>query len=123
MIQADGGTRTLSVTGAFVALYDAIGKLLHWRIIQKSPVLHFVAGVSCGIVGGQLLLDLCYEEDYKALADLNVVMTDDQELVEIQGTAEGRPFDEGELTHMIDLAKKGISELIQIQKKALGIEN
>ncbi|MCH7761450.1 ribonuclease PH [candidate division TA06 bacterium] len=122
VIQADGGTRTLSVTGAFVALYDAIEKMLHWRIISRSPVLHFVAGVSCGIVDGQLLLDLCYKEDFKALADLNIVMTDNQQLVEIQGTAEGRPFDEGELTQMIGLAKKGISELIQIQKAALGIE-
>jgi ribonuclease PH len=122
VIQADGGTRTLSITGAYVSLYDAIEKLLQWQIIPKSPLLNFLAGVSCGIVDGQILLDLCYEEDFKAIADLNVVMTENQELVEIQGTAEGRPFDEDELSRLITLAKKGIMELIQNQKNSLGLE-
>ena len=122
VIQADGGTRTLSVTGAFVALYDAIERLLTWRLVPKSPLLHFVAGVSCGIVNGEILLDLCYAEDFKALADLNVVITDNDQMVEIQGTAEGRPFDDEELSEMIRMAKKGIAELIQIQRKALGLE-
>jgi ribonuclease PH len=122
VMQADGGTRTLSVTGAYVSLYDAIEKLLEWRIIPKSPLLNFLAGVSCGIVDGQLLLDLCYEEDFKAIADLNIVMTENQEFVEIQGTAEGRPFDEGELSQLISLAKKGIMELIQTQKNSLRLK-
>ncbi len=117
VIQADGGTRTASITGAFVALYRALQK------IEKLTALkNFIAAVSVGIVNGNVLLDLNYEEDSLAEVDMNVVMTDKGNFVEIQGTAEGEPFSRDTLNTMLDLSEKGIKELIKIQKTVLGVE-
>ena len=116
VIQADGGTRTASITGAFVALYRAlenIGKL--------EAVKNFIAAVSVGIVDGQFLLDLNYAEDSMAEVDMNVVMNDQNLFVEIQGTAEGEPFSREDLNNLLNLAEKGIRELISIQKLSLGV--
>ncbi len=116
VIQADGGTRTASITGAFVALYRALQK-----IGKLDAVSSFIAAVSVGIVDGQPLLDLTYEEDSVAEVDMNVVMNDKGEFVEIQGTAEGKAFTRSELEKLLNLAEKGIKELIKIQKKVLGV--
>lgn len=119
VIQADGGTRTASVTGAFVALMDAmnyLSKTLNW---DTYPITNFVAATSVGIVDGEPLLDLCYAEDAKAQVDMNVVMTGDGRLIEVQGTAEEFPFTRSELDQLLDLAQKGIDELIQMQKQLL----
>ncbi|MFO7636272.1 MAG: ribonuclease PH [Clostridia bacterium] len=121
VIQADGGTRTAAVTGGFVALHDACSWLLDQGMISKMPILDFVAAVSVGIRDGEVLLDLCYEEDSTMDVDMNVVMTGQGGLVEIQGTAEGRPFSKKQLDAMLRLAGKGIDELIRIQKESLGI--
>lgn len=120
VIQADGGTRTASITGCFVALYDAINKLLADRKIDKNPIKEFLAAVSVGVVNGTPMVDLPYEEDSTAEVDMNVVMTESGRLVEVQGTAEGEPFPKKTLDVMITLAEKGIEHLIAVQKKALG---
>lgn len=117
VIQADGGTRTASITGAFVALYRALEK-----IEKLNAVKNFVAAVSVGIVDRELLLDLNYQEDSMAEVDMNVVMNDSGLLVEVQGTAEGAPFSREELNRLLDLGEKGIRELISIQKQALGVK-
>ena len=117
VIQADGGTRTASITGAFVALYRALEK-----IGKKEAVKSFIAAVSVGIVDGQFLLDLNYEEDSMAEVDMNVVMNDKGLFVEIQGTAEGEPFSREALNRLLGLGEKGIKELITIQKETLGVE-
>ena len=119
VIQADGGTRTASITGAWVALMDAVKNMRQKGRGDKNFVLDQVAAVSVGIVDGEPLLDLCYEEDSTADVDLNLVMTDQGGIVEIQGTAEAAVFSEDELTTMIDYAKGGIDELLQIQRDAL----
>jgi len=119
VIQADGGTRTASVTGAFVALYDAVGTLLQNGVLAASPVRDFVAAVSVGLVEGVPVLDLDYAEDSDCDTDMNVVMTGSGGFVEIQGTAEGEPFSTGQMDALIALAKKGITELIAKQKAAL----
>ncbi len=119
VIQADGGTRTASITGAWVALVDAVKNMRQKGRGDKNFVLDQVAAVSVGIVDGEPLLDLCYEEDSTADVDLNLVMTDQGGIVEIQGTAEAAVFSEDELTTMIDYAKGGIDELLQIQRDAL----
>lgn len=119
VIQADGGTRTASITGAFVALHDAVEKLLKLQLIRETPILSHVAAVSVGIYEGVPVLDLDYEEDSRCDTDMNVVMTGDSGLVEMQGTAEGTPFRRKELNEMLDLAHAGIEELIRIQKSAL----
>jgi ribonuclease PH len=119
VIQADGGTRTASITGAFVALHDAVEKLLKRQLIQATPILSHVAAVSVGIYEGVPVLDLDYEEDSRCDTDMNVVMTGDFGLVEMQGTAEGAPFRREELNEMLDLAHAGIGELVRIQKSAL----
>lgn len=121
VIQADGGTRTAAITGSFVALYDAVSKLLNKRTIHKNPIKEFLAAVSVGVVGGEPMLDLCYSEDVKAEVDMNVVMTESGEFIEIQGTAEGKPFSKKDLDQMLALAGKGIDELVKIQKKALAL--
>ncbi len=117
VIQADGGTRTASITGAFVALY---------RALERTEKLHaiksFVAAVSVGIVNGEFLLDLNYEEDSMAEVDMNIVMNDRGEFVEVQGTAEGKPFSREELNRLLDLGEKGIKKLIEIQKETLGVK-
>jgi ribonuclease PH len=121
VIQADGGTRTASITGAFVALHDAVGKLLNRQAIETTPILNHVAAVSVGVYQGVPVLDLDYLEDSSCDTDMNVVMTGANNLVEIQGTAEGHAFSRQELGQMLDLAEKGIQELITIQKTTLGI--
>lgn len=121
VIQADGGTRTASITGAFVALHDAVDKLLKKELIKCTPILDHVAAISTGIYKGTPVLDLDYLEDSNCDTDMNVVMTGDSGLVEIQGTAERVFFSREELNHMLDLAQYGIEDLIGIQKKVLKI--
>jgi ribonuclease PH len=119
VIQADGGTRTASITGAFVALHDAVEKLLRQQLIETTPILGHVAAVSVGMYEGVPVLDLDYLEDSRCDTDMNVVMTGDSGLVEMQGTAEGAPFSRRDLDAMVDLAQQGIQELIAIQKAVL----
>jgi len=119
VIQADGGTRTASVTGAYIALVDAINDMIENNIIDESPLTDYLAAVSAGIVKGKPLLDLCYEEDFAAQVDMNVVMTGEGEVVEVQGTAEEDPFTREEMTKLLDLAEKGINNLIEKQKESL----
>jgi ribonuclease PH len=119
VIEADGGTRTASITGAFVAMSLAIGKLVTSNVIRANPVQSNVAAVSVGIVNGIPMLDLDYSEDSTADVDFNVVMTDRDEFVEIQGTAERFPFSTSALTELLALGRRGISELIEIQRKTL----
>ena len=119
VIQADGGTRTASITGAYVALVDAFRLMEKEGMLEKWPLKGEVAAISCGIYKGNPLLDLDYEEDSKAEVDLNVVMTGSGKFVEVQGTAESEPFDQFQLDDMLNLARKGIQELIEIQKKVL----
>lgn len=121
VIQADGGTRTASITGAFVALHDAIGTLLEKKLISESPLRDFVAAISVGVYEGTPVLDLDYIEDSGCDTDMNVVMTGSGGFVEIQGTAEGTPFQRAEMDAMLDLAQDGISQLITKQKAALGL--
>ena len=120
VIQADGGTRTASITGSFIALADAIYKLYKNKQITEMPLLGFISAISVGIGSDGPILDLCYEEDHVAIVDMNVVMTDKGEFVEIQGTGENDTFSRAELNSMLDLADKGIRELIEIQKTSLG---
>jgi len=121
VIQADGGTRTASITGAYVALHDAISHLLAKGLITESPLSDSVAAISVGIYKGEPVLDLDYIEDSDCDTDMNVVMTGSGGFVEIQGTAEGTPFRRDEMNSILDLAQTGIAELIQMQKIALGI--
>lgn len=120
VIQADGGTRTASITGAYVALHDAAQKLLDQQRIGSSPILDHVAAVSVGIFEGTPVLDLDYAEDSACDTDMNVVMTGRLHLIEVQGTAEGVAFSREELNTMLDIAQHGIQELIAIQKAVLG---
>ena len=120
VIQADGGTRCAAITGSFIALCDALNKLKEEGIFDKLPISDFVAAVSVGIVNGEVLLDLDYDEDSKAEVDMNVVMTGEGRFIEIQGTAEKNPFNNKTMNKMINLARKGIGELVAIQKKVLG---
>ncbi len=122
VIQADGGTRTASITGAYVAMMDAFRRLKKVGEIEGIPVKDSVAAVSVGIVGGEMLLDLDYSEDSRAQVDMNLVMTGRGKFVEVQGTAEETPFSKDELDTMISLAKKGIRELSTIQREVLGQE-
>lgn len=119
VIQADGGTRTASITGAYVALKETMNSLLDTGAVESDPVLDAVAATSVGIVDGELLLDLTYEEDSMADVDMNVVMTAGGSIVEIQGTAEGAPFTKDDLDRLLDLASKGIRELTEIQQAVL----
>ncbi|HDL5699758.1 TPA: ribonuclease PH [Mannheimia haemolytica] len=119
VIQADGGTRTASITGACVALYDAMNKLVADGVLKTSPMKGLVAAISVGIVAGEAVCDLEYVEDSNAETDMNVVMVEDGRLVEVQGTAEGEPFSHEELLTLLDLAKQGISQLVEAQRKAL----
>ena len=119
VIQADGGTRTSSITGSFIALVDALNKLKNDGVINKIPVKDFVAATSVGIFNTELLLDLTYEEDSRADVDMNIVMTGSGEFIEIQGTAERRTFNKGQMDKLLDLAKKGTEELIGIQRNLL----
>ena len=119
VIQADGGTRTASITGGFVALALAIKKLMKEGKLAENPIKYHVAAISAGIVEGKPLLDLCYEEDSKADVDLNVAMTENMDIVEIQGTSERAPLSREMLEKLLDMAEKGIKELIEKQKEAL----
>ncbi len=119
VIQGDGGTRTASITGGFVALGLAIEKLREKGLIKESPIKDYVAAVSVGIVNGKPSLDLCYEEDSKAEVDMNVIMTGSGKFVEVQGTAEGNPFSQSQLEDLLKLAKKGILSLIRTQKQII----
>lgn len=121
VLQADGGTRTAAITGAYVALADAVQYLLEKKIIDTNPVLDTLAAVSVGKVQGQVILDLEYEEDSKAEVDMNVVMTGAGKFVEIQGTAEEAPFDRTDLDLFLQFAEKGIRRLMEIQKSAMGV--
>jgi ribonuclease PH len=122
VIQADGGTRTASITGAFVALHDAVEKLIYQQFIEITPIIDHVAAVSVGIHQGVPVLDLDYAEDSSCDTDMNVVMTGNLGIVEVQGTAEGSAFSRKELDNMLDMAQHGIEELITLQKKALMLE-
>ncbi len=119
VIQADGGTRTASITGSFIALADALNKIKKNGMIVKIPLKDFVAATSVGIIGEDLLLDLSYEEDSKADVDMNIVMTSKGEFIEIQGTAERKTFNKAQADKLLALAKKGIEELIDIQRNLL----
>ncbi len=119
VIQADGGTRTASITGAYVSLYEAIRSWQTRGIIAQDVIKDSVAAVSIGIVDGKILLDLCYEEDSKADVDMNFVMTGSGKFVEIQGTAESAPFSKKQMDKMSEIAEQGIKELLRAQKQAL----
>lgn len=123
VIQADGGTRTASITGAFVALHDAVEKLVYRQLIETTPILDHVAAISVGVYQGEPILDLNYQEDSACDTDMNVVMTGDMGLVEVQGTAEGLTFSREELEAMLDMAQRGIQELITLQKETLAVAN
>ncbi len=122
VIQADGGTRTASITGGYVALYLCFKKMKDQGLIENIPLTSQVAAVSCGLYNGQPVLDLDYLEDSKAQADANFVLTGAGGIVEIQGTAEDEPFSEAEFLHLLSLAKAGIADLARFQRQALGIE-
>lgn len=119
VLQADGGTRTASITGGFVALYLALQKMVQDGRLPRSPIREYVAAVSCGICRGEPLLDLDYDEDSHAGADTNFVLTESGKIVEIQATAEGAVFSESEFSELFRLAKQGIHQLIMAQKKAI----
>ena len=119
VIQADGGTRTASITGACVALNDAINKMIADGKLKQNPIKSLVAAVSVGIVEGQAVCDLEYIEDSNADTDMNVIMTDDGRIIEVQGTAEGEPFSHEELLKLLELAKNGIATIIDAQRQAL----
>jgi ribonuclease PH len=121
VLQADGGTRTAAITGAFVAAHDAIAVLLAQGKLTQSPIRDFVAAISVGVVQGVPMLDLEYTEDSACDTDMNVVMTGSGGFVEVQGTAEGAPFSRAEMNELLALADKGIRELIALQKQALGL--
>lgn len=120
-ILADGGTRTAAITGAYVALHEAVDWMLEKRMIKRSIIKEQLAAVSVGIVGGVELLDLCYAEDSRAQTDMNVVMTASGQFIEIQGTAEADPFGAEALGKMLALAKKGVGDLAAIQNETLGV--
>ncbi len=119
VLQADGGTRTAAITGAYVALYQALLKLVRQRVLRSVPMLCAVAATSVGMVDGVPLLDLCYEEDVRAQVDFNVAMTDRGEYVELQGTAEGAPFSQETSDRLLALARQGIQHLLAVQQDAV----
>jgi ribonuclease PH len=121
VIQGDGGTRTASITGSFIALVDALMKLKNEKIITSIPLTDYVAAISVGIVNGEKCLDLNYEEDSGAEVDMNIIMTGSGKMVEVQGTAEKKPFSAKDLNDLISLAKNGIDDLIGLQKKLIKI--
>ncbi|MEM5424158.1 MULTISPECIES: ribonuclease PH [Paraburkholderia] len=123
VLQADGGTRTASITGAFVAAHDAVSKLLATGRIERSPISDYVAAISVGVYDGVAVLDLDYDEDSQCDTDMNIVMTGSGGMVEVQGTAEGAPFSREELNALLDLAQSGIRSLIEKQKAALEISH
>ncbi|MGL4773197.1 MAG: ribonuclease PH [Clostridium sp.] len=122
VIQADGGTRTTSISGAFIALVDAVNKLHAEKPFKVYPIRNFVAATSVGIVGEEKVIDLCYEEDSKAKVDMNIIMTEEGEFVEVQGTGEEAPMTRAELNALLDIGEKGIKQMIQVQKDALKMD-
>lgn len=123
VIQADGGTRTASISGAFVALVDAVNKLHKQTPFTVYPIRDFVSAVSVGIVDDTKMLDLCYEEDSRAKVDMNVVMTSSGEFIEVQGTGEQSPFSRADLNDLLNLAEKGAKHMIQVQKESLKMDS
>ncbi len=121
VLQADGGTRTASITGAFVAMATALRQLVEFGSLARSPIRDYVAAVSTGIVGGRPLVDLTYDEDSRAEVDMNVVMTGSGRFVEVQATAEQQPFDDAQLRQLLTLARDSIQRLIEIQKQILAL--
>lgn len=119
VIQADGSTRCASITGSFISLALALEKMRKSKMIDSIPVSDYVAAVSVGIVGGVRMLDLDYEEDSNSEVDMNIIMTGGGKFIEVQGTAERKPFAKSDMDHLVDLAHKGISELVALQKKSL----
>ncbi len=119
VLQADGGTRAAAITGSYVALHVALERMVRMGVIREMPLRSAVAAVSVGVVHGRYLLDLCYDEDSAAEVDFNVAMNSRGEFVEVQGTAEQRPFDRETLDSLLELARKGISELFEVQRAAL----
>ena len=117
VLQADGGTRTASITGAFVAMAIAVRQLLDFKVLSRMPLKDYVAATSVGIVGGEPLLDLCYEEDSRAEVDMNVVMTGSGKFVEIQATAEQDPFDDHQMMRLLELARQGIHQVLEGQRQ------
>lgn len=122
VIQADGGTRTTSITGAFVAMVDAVNKLHKEKPFKVYPIRSFVAATSIGIVNGEKIIDLCYEEDSNAKVDMNIIGTHEGEFVEVQGTGEETPMTRSELNELLDLGEKGLKQMIEIQKSALKMD-
>jgi ribonuclease PH len=116
VLQADGGTRTAAITGAYIALSAALRQLVKFGALKKSPIRDFVAATSVGLIRGTPMLDLCYEEDSQADVDMNVVMTGSGKFVEVQATAEKTPFDDGQMSELLVLARRGIAELVTLQK-------
>ena len=121
VLQADGGTRTASICGAYVALHDALTRLIQKGTLRANPLTEAVAAVSVGVVDGVCMLDLPYEEDSRAEVDMNVVMTSSGRFIEVQGTAEGMPFTKGELDEMLSLAEHGIAQLLDLQTETLAV--
>ena len=119
VVQADGGTRTAAITGAYVALYQAFDMLVKHRVLPKVPTRGAVAAISVGLVNGGLMLDLCYEEDFQAQVDFNVVLTDRGDLVELQGAAEAEPFPRQRVDEVLSLAGRGVEPLFRAQQEAL----
>ncbi len=122
VIQADGGTRTTSITGAFIAMVDAVNKLHKEKPFKVYPIRSFVAATSIGIVNGEKVIDLCYEEDSNAKVDMNVIGTEEGEFVEVQGTGEESPITRMELNELLDLGEKGLKQMIAIQKNTLKMD-
>lgn len=122
VIQADGGTRTTSISGAFIAMVDAVNKIHKKKPFKVYPIRNYMAATSVGILNDEKILDLCYLEDSKAKVDMNIIMTDEGGFVEIQGTGEESPFDRNELNELLDLGEKGIKQMIQVQKDSLKMD-
>jgi len=120
VIEADGGTRTASITGGFIALFDCLHSLTREKVIEEMPVTDFLAAISVGIVDDEILVDLCFEEDFRAQVDMNVVMDSKGKLIEVQSTAEDRPFSREEFNKMLCISAKAIRQIIEFQKKILG---
>ncbi|AOR22552.1 ribonuclease PH [Clostridium taeniosporum] len=123
VIQADGGTRTTAISGAFIALVDAVNRLHRIKPFKIYPIRSFVAAVSVGIVNDEKILDLCYQEDSNAKVDMNIIMTDEGSFVEVQGTGEESPYTRNELNELLDLGEKGIKQMINVQKESLKMDS
>ncbi|MQF64993.1 ribonuclease PH [SAR202 cluster bacterium AC-409-J13_OGT_754m] len=119
VLQADGGTRTAAINGSFVALYQAVWSLVSKGVLPRVPIIGAVGAVSVGLINNELLLDICYEEDFRAQVDFNIAMTDEGKMVELQASAEGKAFDKNLISEAVDLAQSGIEEIIRIQQASI----